>query len=78
MIYKKISGKDYLKLQDKTGAYLLLWPNGSKSWYLNGLYHRENGPAIEWADGRKNWWVHGTWYKTEEEWEIAKIKDQIV
>jgi hypothetical protein len=31
----------------------------SKSWRLNGQYHREDGPAIEWADGSKEWWLNG-------------------
>tara|TARA_R110000868_G_scaffold75946_3_gene218779 strand:+ start:5587 stop:5778 length:192 start_codon:yes stop_codon:yes gene_type:complete len=31
---------------------------GSKFWYLNGLLHREDGPAIEWFDGGKYWYYH--------------------
>ena len=30
---------------------------GTKKWRLNGLYHREDGPAIEWADGIKYWYL---------------------
>ena len=26
-----------------------VYPNGDKSWYLNGKLHREDGPAIEYA-----------------------------
>ena len=58
MIYKEISGKDYLKLRDTTGAYLVLSFN-YKVWYLNGLYHRDDGPAVEWANGAKAWWLNG-------------------
>jgi len=29
--------------------------HGTKYWYLNGKYHREDGPAIEFADGSKQW-----------------------
>ena len=29
---------------------------GNKRWYLNGLYHREDGPAVECANGDKQWW----------------------
>jgi hypothetical protein len=36
-----------------------VWPNGSKSWYLNGKRHREDGPAIEWANGDKSWYLNG-------------------
>ncbi len=33
--------------------------NGNKFWHLNGLLHREDGPAIEWADGGKSWYKNG-------------------
>ena len=41
------------------------YPNGSKTWYLNGKLHREDGAAIERADGSKEWWVNGEWQRTE-------------
>jgi hypothetical protein len=31
---------------------------GTKSWYLNGLLHREDGPAIEYANGTKFWYLN--------------------
>ena len=33
--------------------------NGHKVWYLNGKYHREDGPAIELASGSKVWYLNG-------------------
>jgi hypothetical protein len=35
-----------------------VWPKG-KEWWLNGVLHREDGPAIEWANGSKEWWLNG-------------------
>jgi hypothetical protein len=32
--------------------------NGDKFWFLNGKYHREDGPAIEYADGTKFWYLN--------------------
>ena len=32
---------------------------GSNYWYLNGKYHRENGPAAEYANGCKLWYLSG-------------------
>jgi hypothetical protein len=32
---------------------------GNKIWYLNGLHHREDGPAIEYASGDKCWYLNG-------------------
>jgi len=39
---------------------------GNKRWYLNGLLHREDGPAVEYADGNKEWWLNDTPYSKEE------------
>ena len=33
--------------------------HGTKRWYLNGKWHREDGPAREWVDGSKEWYLHG-------------------
>ena len=41
-------------------------PNGDREWWLNGRYHREDGPAIEWANGTKKWYLNGE-ELTEEE-----------
>jgi len=34
-------------------------PDGSKIWRLNGLLHREDGPAKEYAEGDKKWYLKG-------------------
>ena len=36
-----------------------LSPGGTKRWYVNGEYHREDGPAVEWSDGDKEWFLNG-------------------
>ena len=28
-------------------------------WFLNGKYHREDGPAVEYANGSKVWYLNG-------------------
>lgn len=33
--------------------------HGTKSWYLNGKLHRENGPAVESTNGDKLWYING-------------------
>ena len=33
--------------------------NGTKYWYLNGKWHRKDGPAIEYANGDKYWCLNG-------------------
>ena len=38
---------------------------GYKRWYLNGLLHRENGPAIEYANGGKWWYLNGKYHRVD-------------
>ena len=35
---------------------------GTKRWYLNGIPHREDGPAVEYRDGTKKWIVRGQFH----------------
>ncbi len=35
-----------------------VYSNGTKSWWLNGKSHREDGPAIEGSDGNKFWYLN--------------------
>jgi hypothetical protein len=39
--------------------------DGTKCWYLNGRFHREDGPAIECADGRKYWYLNGRFHRED-------------
>jgi hypothetical protein len=32
---------------------------GQTCWYLNGVSHRRDGPAIECPDGGESWWADG-------------------
>jgi len=47
--------------------------NGDKYWFLNGILHREDGPAIEWASGGKYWCLNGV-HLTEAEFNKRKNK----
>ena len=33
--------------------------NGDKEWFLNDLFHREDGPAVDQVGGHKEWWLNG-------------------
>jgi len=40
--------------------------NGSKFWHhLNGMRHREDGPAVEWASGTKEWYLDGKLHRED-------------
>ena len=41
------------------------YANGSKEWYLDGKYHRVDGPAIEYADGTKQWILNGKLHRVD-------------
>ena len=32
--------------------------NGDKEWWLNGKWHRKNGPAREFKNGTKHWYLN--------------------
>ena len=39
--------------------------NGTKGWWLNGLLHREDGPACEYASGDKYWYLNGNRHRED-------------
>ena len=38
---------------------------GTKRWYLNGIPHREDGPAVEMADGTQIWCFKGNYHRLD-------------
>jgi hypothetical protein len=38
---------------------------GTKRWYFNDQYHREDGPAIEYPDGSKCWHLNGNLHRVD-------------
>lgn len=38
---------------------LIIGSNGTIAWYLNGKFHKEDGPAIEYTHGTKGWYLNG-------------------
>lgn len=47
----------------------IIYPNGTKRWYQNGLLHRLDGPAVEYFSGtdghHTKWWIRGEHYTEE-------------
>tara|TARA_B110000503_G_C7058933_1_gene375765 strand:+ start:856 stop:1116 length:261 start_codon:yes stop_codon:yes gene_type:complete len=41
------------------------YPNGTKRWTLNGLLHREEGPAIILYDGTKAWYLNNKCHRED-------------
>ena len=44
---------------------VLVYPNGTREWRLNGKPSRENGPAIEYGDGCKAWYLNGNLHRED-------------
>jgi len=59
---KEIRAVEYKKLENG-GEFLLI--KGIKRWYLNGKFHRVDGPAIEYADGTKQWRQNGKFHRVD-------------
>ena len=38
---------------------MIIRKNGNQEWWINGVRHRDNGPAIETKDGTNIWYQHG-------------------
>ena len=45
------------------GAYHVIFPSGSERWFLDGKFHREDGPAIIWKNGDEWYFLHEVGYK---------------
>ena len=41
------------------------YANGDKEWWVNGVRHREDGPAIERANGDKVWYLNGVRHRED-------------
>ncbi len=39
--------------------------NGTTEYYLNGLLHRLDGPAIEYSNGAKEWYLNGKRHRVD-------------
>jgi hypothetical protein len=42
-----------------------VYDNGSKFWFLDGKFHREDGPAIEYSNGGKYWYLNGKLHRED-------------
>jgi hypothetical protein len=54
---------------------------GDKTWFLNGKFHREDGPAIIYPNGDKEWYINGVLHRDDGpaiETAFGKIKEWYV
>jgi hypothetical protein len=53
--------KNITKLYEnaKQQPILDILPNGTKMWWLHGVWHNENEPAVVYPNGTEEWYLHG-------------------
>ena len=42
-----------------------VYDGGNRFWYMNGVRHREDGPAFEYANGDKIWYFNGKLHRED-------------
>jgi hypothetical protein len=61
---KTIKIKTYADIpQNYTG--IVVFPDGRKYWFLNGLLHREDGPAAVYPNGIECWYLNGELHRED-------------
>lgn len=44
---------------------LVIEVDGTRAWYLDGKFHRTDGPAVEHTDGTKHWYKDGKRHRAD-------------
>ena len=61
---KTIKVSDWFDIP-KNYTGIIEWCDGDKFWWLNGKWHRTDGPAREWTNGNKEWFLNGKLHRTD-------------
>ena len=64
------------KLHNKNGPAIIC-NDEYKVWCINGLYHREDGPAVEYANGVKQWRYKDEFYGENNYFTIESWKEKV-
>ncbi len=65
IVCKNAAKKWQRKCVDKFGRYIVNNVlSHATEWFINGKYHRVNGPACEYTDGTKLWYYDGELHRT--------------
>jgi len=60
-----IKTKDWTATKYPNGRELRQYADGRVVYLLNGLCHREDGPAVEWASGVRKWYLNGLCHRED-------------
>ena len=45
--------------KEENGVEIKVERDGTRLWYLHGVLHRGDGPAVEWPEGDRRWYQFG-------------------
>ena len=62
---KTVRFKRYIKGNHLLKKEIRFYLSGDKHWFLNGQYHREDGPSFIRWDGYKEWWLNGECHRVD-------------
>ena len=51
--------------KEEDGVEIKVQPDGAKHWYLHGVLHRDDGPAVERPHGEKWWFQFGKQHRED-------------
>ena len=55
----------FIKGEPSQEKEIRFYLSGDKHWFLNGQYHREDGPSFIRWDGYKEWWLNGKLHRED-------------
>ena len=61
---------------ERTGC--VKYDSGTKHWFKNGKFHREDGPARELANGDKEYWLNDKHYSYTEWYAIVNKLEKFI
>ena len=64
-ILYKLSQNDYIKIPHKKRNGIFEVEDWGTFYYVNGKYHREDGPAVERINGHKYWYINGKLHRLD-------------
>ena len=58
----KVTSNENYQLHSFNDEPAVIYEDGIKYWYKNGIIHRETGAAVIYEDGTKQYWLNGKYY----------------
>jgi hypothetical protein len=63
---------DFKSIPLSNGGIRIEMQNGNQYWFLNGQFHREDGPAID-QKNNKGWCIHGKRVNCQSQQEFDRL-----